>query len=224
MKATHVRKAMVARSGNWIQGKAWLVGGLMAVFSAACHNYTSAPLCNDDNAVGSVPPDFVGVYEYSTQDMETFDAATEVVEITAGTAPTKVAGILSQSDETGFCKIGNVYISESYDDVVHGYEQWVVSANADGLENRRLFYDRQSLEAAGIDYKIFSVPSSTPDVVVKLINKAMTFTRSFIRSRHVGGEDEALGILVDPTGHTPSQVLSHGKLSLVVMKLDRRNK
>lgn len=215
MKAAH--NQMVACVKSAVQGKAWLFGILLAVASVGCENYTSAPLCTDANETEL--PNLPGVYEYTTQDAETFVTSTDVVDLSGGKMTAKLGKVVGANlDNTRTCKIGDIYVNEEFNEDVQGYAHWAIHADDRGLEFRRIFFDAAGLENAGVKYKIFEMP----ETMAKTAQKVLSAAHRFGKKLGLVEEDKKLGIMVDNADQSPEAIMSHAHRSLAVIYLDRR--
>ncbi|MGE0172914.1 MAG: hypothetical protein AB7T49_09020 [Oligoflexales bacterium] len=181
-----------------------IAGAALALSMVGCNNYTSAPLCNDENSADI--PDLSGTYTVSVQDTETFEVETKEIVVSAHRK-----GVVSwaqedgSSEESRLCGIDGRVILESFSDDVGGYKQSQIYVTSMGITESPIMFNKPSLDAAGITNSIFAMPESVRDFLGKelsgKVERALT---------EVSGN---LGLMVDPTGRSPEEILSHAETS-----------
>lgn len=138
------------------------VSTLVASFSlAACQgNFTSAPLCNDQNAISV--PGLKGTYTISMQN-EKFDVNTVEFHIRpeeSDNSRLNLVGRNPQSSETTvfngrLCQLGGrIVLQSSAGPNDDGYSYAVLTTGPANLMLQPAFFDRAELDEGGVNYEI----------------------------------------------------------------------
>lgn len=184
---------------------------------AACQNYTSRPMCDDDNA--ALPTGLTGTYTLSFQH-EDFTTQTQEFKIDYS-ADGKKARIFSDEgeDEGRICEIGGQVLLESVDDATGYFQQDRLFVTGMGLTILPVFYDKASLDAAKIRNKVFVVPE---DAAKRLGPVATTFAEKWVNRAMALVDEEVLGLVVINEGVRARDLMSHAKTGPVGLTYLRR--
>lgn len=189
---------------------------LAAGFSA-CSNYTEQPVCNQDNAV--IPPGLTGVYTISVQ-KDDFTAETQTITIGVGKSGRTLLWHKADGDEeSSICAIGGYFIQESYEEKVHGWSQSRLYVTGMGLSIVPLFYDKASLDTAGIPNKIIELPEGARTLLGVRLSRLVETAASHVRAIF---DQAASGLVVDNHGIPGAQLMRHALPGPVGLNLFRQ--
>jgi hypothetical protein len=142
-----------------------LCAGVSIVLLQACDNYTSKPLCNNENA--TTIPGIEGTYTVSIQGPE-YDIATTEVKIEsdpANLSHLKFTGFdkeksLVSSTDAALCHINGRNILQATEENGIGYSYSALLHSAESLTYQPVAFDRVTLDLLGISWKVVQVPTS----------------------------------------------------------------
>lgn len=195
-----------------------LSAALAFVSLTACHNYTSAPICSDANAV--VPPGMTGVYTISVQD-EAFAVQTEEYRVGVDTKGRMTTHHLKSGavDEGRVCQVNGYTIQESFDKDVNAYHQSRLYVTGMGLTSLELFYDKNALVDDGISAKTFELPEETAKALGPVVSRAVERT---VAKAVALFDDKALGFLIDNDAVYPEAVIARSYAAPIGLNLLRK--
>lgn len=202
-----------------VNGQSARLAGVMVLGAmvTGCHNYTSAPLCNDSNQVNV--PGITGTYSFSQQHPMTFEVQTQIMEVRypqdGVLLRTEVAG--SFEEESATCFVSGNFIKESQIDEVNGYRQEVIHVTGMGVSLNPLMYDKRSLDDAKIPNKVFEMPEQ----FTGLIGQEWAAKVEGLVASVVEGSGP-LGILVENEGIAPEDLIDHTEISPLGVTLIRK--
>lgn len=186
-----------------------------------CHNYTAAPVCDESNAV--VPAGITGDYTLSIQN-EDFSVKTEKITISSkgkGRIAMKNLTTGDAKEDVSVCEVNGFYIQESLNEAVSGYEQERLYVTGMGLTVSQVFFDKLSLEAAGIEAKTFEVPENAAAVLGPVATQVIERFGNGAAAL-VSGKEAILGLMIDNRNTSAKAVMNHSYASPVGLTLLRK--
>ena len=183
----------------------------------ACQNYTTAPMCHAGNDVSV--PGLTGVYTLSTQ-ADDFSTATVELKIGMGeTGQLAMSSTDGSSSQAQVCNVDGETLIESYDDTVGAYQQMRFFVTGLGITELPLFFDKATLDAAGVTTKIIDVP----DGMKRLIGAKLSGRLAAVLTRLAPlVKGTTPGLLVDNRGIPETVLLRHARTSPAGVSLLRR--
>lgn len=142
-----------------------LCAGVSLVLLQACDNYTSRPLCNNENA--TTIPGIEGTYTVSIQGPG-YDISTTEVKIESdpeNLSHLKFKGFdkdksLVNSTDAALCHINGRNILQVPEESGIGYSYSALLHSAESLTYQPVAFDRVTLDLLGISWKVVQVPTS----------------------------------------------------------------
>ena len=184
-----------------------------------CHNYTASPVCNEGNAVA--PVGLTGTYTVTLQrdDFTTYTQVFDVRDEGDGRISrlNRSTGVLESSE---VCSIGGYTITETWSDEATAYSHDRLYVTGMGITSLPVFFDKASLDAAGIKSKVIKMPDGARRVMGDtLANWAET---AATRVAQVFDGEPTLGLLVDNSDVSPSELMRHSYAGPVGITLLRK--